>query len=92
MPFLAWIRCPTPSAQNRPVPRNNTRTEQSPDFAPEWEPAMDRENQGFLNYQCFAAVPQTHSVQFQALDYSHRNETVLPKPGLSSVAIANGWY
>ena len=49
-------------AQNRPVPRNSTEA-QSPDFAPEWEPAMDREIQGFLHHQCFAPVPATPALR-----------------------------
>ena len=56
MSLLGMDPMPDP-AQNRPVPRNSTEA-QSPDFAPEWEPAMDREIQGFLHHQCFTPVPE----------------------------------
>ncbi len=42
----------------------------------------------FPRRHCAAAALRTND---QELGYSHGNETVLPKPGLSLVAIANGW-
>ncbi len=45
-------------AQNPSVPSNSTQA-QSPDFAPEWDSAVDREIQGFLRHQCFNPVLQT---------------------------------
>ncbi len=45
-------------AQNHPVPCNSTEA-QSPEFAPEWEPAMDSKIQGFLHHHGFDGVLQT---------------------------------
>ncbi len=47
-----------PDPTDRPIPRNPTEA-QSPLFASEWAPAMDKEIQGFIRHQCFTPVPLT---------------------------------
>ena len=41
--------------QSQPIPRNCTEA-QSPQFASEWHPTMDKEIQGFLHHNCFRPV------------------------------------
>ncbi len=81
----------TDLAQNRPLPRDSTKHNLlilRRNGSQQWIAKFE----DFSTISALLPFPKKqHFVHYQELDYFHGNETVLPKPGWSLVAIANGW-
>ncbi len=68
------------AAQNRPVPRNRATKAQSPDLRRNGSQHWIAKFKDFSTIHALLPFPgRQHFVHYQALGYSHGNETVLPK-------------